>query len=211
MSKNNKPKGKPGTWVERDLYISRAFHALGGFAPQLLIMLLGERFIKRTTGECTNLDKITMPYAKLENIYNSTQGMSEGMKKLVTAGMRSRKKDGISRPRIIRAWDDLLAKGFIKITHQGGAWQQDKSTYGLVDDWRSWKPGKVFRERPKDTRTLGYRKPKVEVKAESSIRTRYPPTRVKSLPIRTQTIQSKDNGNVTREAVINIIKSTRWG
>ena len=139
--------------------MSRAFHELGGFAPQLLILLMGKRFKNKKTGEYTNLDKITMTYAELENIYN--QGMSEGMKKLVAAGMRSQAKDGITKPRIIRAWDDLLAKGFVEIIHTGGAWKQDKSIYAFREDWRWWKPGQVIRERAPDTREgRGFLKPK---------------------------------------------------
>jgi hypothetical protein len=42
IKKKRKPKQPPGTWVERELFQSKAFHSLGGFAPQLLILFLGK-------------------------------------------------------------------------------------------------------------------------------------------------------------------------
>ena len=90
-----------------------------------------------------------MTYAELENIFNRGRNNQFGAKK----------KDGISRPRIIRAFNDLMAKGFINIVRQGGAYQQDKTIYALTDDWQWWQPGRVIFKRPKDSRQLGYRKP----------------------------------------------------
>ena len=138
-----------GTWVERDLYTSRAFHALTGFAPQLLVMFLGKRDMRKKNGKyvCINQENITMTYAELENIYPRRK-YEENLPK------------GITRTRINAALKQLLAKGFIKIIHHGGGFQQDKSIYALIDDWRLWWPGQVIYERPKDTRKLGYRKPK---------------------------------------------------
>jgi len=145
--KNKKGKFKAGTWVEKELFTSRAYLSLTGFAPQLLVLFLGKR--DRRNDQFVNLHNLTMTYAELENIYN------RGNRNLM-----NEKKDGISRPRIIRAIDDLLAKGFIEIMHQGGAYKQDKTIFALIDDWRFWHKGLVFRNRPKDTRTRGYRKPK---------------------------------------------------
>lgn len=149
MAKKKHRKFKPGTWIERDMAMSRAFLHLGGFAPQLLILFLLKRYIKSTTKECTNLSDLTMTYAELENIHN--RGFMG----------HALPKDGISRPRIIRALDELLAKGFIEIVRRGGAYQQDKSVYGLTEGWRTWKPGMAIRVRPKETRVRGYvNKPK---------------------------------------------------
>jgi len=154
-------KMKPGTFILREVIMSRAYHALSGFAPQLLILFLSKRDIRKTDKVCTNSDSITMTYAELENIYNQGQEF------------RGLPKDGISRPRIIRAFNDLLEKGFISIVRQGGAYKQDKSIYALENDWRQWKPGDVFKTRKKDSRTLGYRKPQNQM------------SRTETLPIHT--------------------------
>ena len=154
VKKKTHGKSKPGTWVERDVYMSRAFLELSGFGPQLLVLLLGKRRIDRETNECTNRDKITMTYAELENIHN--RGMSNGMKRLIGIGEENRTKDGVSRPRISRAFDELLAKGFIQIIFHGGAYKHDKSVYGFTDEWRYWKLGQVVRIREKETRTKGF-------------------------------------------------------
>ena len=98
-----------------------------------------------------------MTYAELENIFNHGKQNDFGNKKIA----------GISRPRIIRAIDELLAKGFIEIVHQGGAFQQDKSIYALIDDWRIWHKGAVFGKRPRDIRTRGFRKSKIKLTHES--------------------------------------------
>ena len=51
MAQKKKGKFKSGTWVEHEMYMSRAFHALTGFAPQLLIMFLGKRDMKLENGK----------------------------------------------------------------------------------------------------------------------------------------------------------------
>ena len=157
MARIRKGKGKSGTYIEREMFMSRAFHSLTGFAPQLLILFLGKRTIKLENGKyvCINLDSLTMTYVELENIYNRGN-----QRKHIPV-------DGISRPRITRALDDLLAKGFIKIINHGGAYKQDKTIYALTNDWILWQPGQVIYKRPKDTRWRGYRKPKIKVTNET--------------------------------------------
>ena len=122
-----------GSFVYAEMYQSEAFWALGGTAPQLLMAFLDKRqFYKsnqrRDNGNyvCTNSDDITMTYSELEAKY------------------------GLTIPRAARAFDELLAKGFIEIKHTGGAYRQDKRIYALSEKWRLWTPGTVFSERPKD-------------------------------------------------------------
>ena len=153
---NKKGKLKPGTWVKREMCMSRAYLSLTGFAPQLLSLFLLKRDFTDNY-ECKNCHKLTMTYAELENIFNHEKQNDFGNKKIA----------GISRPRIIRAIDELLAKGFIEIVHQGGAFQQDKSIYALIDDWRIWHKGAVFGKRPRDIRTRGFRKSKIKLTHES--------------------------------------------
>ena len=137
--KKNYKKGKfkSGTWVTDDISLSRAYHSLKGFAPQLLILFLTKRDIDHKH-RCLNANNITMTYIELENIYNAGQEN------------KNLPIDGISRPRISRALDDLLAKGFIKIISHGGGYKRDKTIYGLSDQWRLWHKGMVCNTRPKE-------------------------------------------------------------
>jgi len=122
---NHIGRGK-GTFVERDLFESQAFIALGGVAPQMLIYILGKRDFENTkTGRiCVNAGELKLSYTELKRL-------------------------GITQPRATRGFDDLLAKGFIKIEHQGGGYQKDMSIYGLSNQYLTWKKGKVFCTRPK--------------------------------------------------------------
>ena len=43
----------------------------------------------------------------------------------------------------------MLAKGFITIKHQGGAYKHDKSLYGLSDNYLLWEKGHIFKKRKK--------------------------------------------------------------
>jgi hypothetical protein len=139
-------KSSPGTWLERDLFESQAYLALRGFAPQLLTLLLGKRQFERRgktgreTMACINCDSLVLTYVEAENKY------------------------GITKPRLTRAYDELLAKGFLTCKHQGGGYKQDKSLYGLIEKWRLWKPGLILEERKRDTVQRGFCKPKREAK-----------------------------------------------
>lgn len=142
-------KAAPGTWLERNLFCSRAYLELTGFAPQLLIIFLSKRDMSNPRRIVMNKDSITMTFKELEGFYISHEA----------PGFLKFRKDlskGISRPRIVRAIDSLLAHGFIQVVHRGGAYQQDKSVYGLVEDWRNWLPGVAIRTREPDTRARGY-------------------------------------------------------
>ena len=102
-----KTKFPQGTWVERELFLSKAFWALKGAAPQMLIYIFGKRQRgeirdhkgnKRT--DWINLNRITLPYKELENLFTDPV---------------TKQKSGITQPRITRAIDQLLAKGFLEI------------------------------------------------------------------------------------------------
>ena len=131
--KEKKSPFKRGTYLERKMYTSPAYFALKGIAPQLLTLFLGKRNFNDKY-ECLNCNKITMTYVEIKAL-------------------------GISKTRFTRGRDDLMAKGFLNLVHQGGAYQKDKSIYALTPDWEWWKPGLVINERPKDTRIRGYRNP----------------------------------------------------
>ena len=117
-----------GTFVERDLFESPAFIALGGVAPQMLIYFLGKRDFRKPNKKskartCVNEDNLTFSYIEL-------------------------KKLGITQPRGTRGFDELLAKGFITIKHHGGGYQKDQNVYALSNQWLLWRKGIVFEKRP---------------------------------------------------------------
>lgn len=129
-----KRKLPPGTWVERNLMRSKAFLSLRGCAPQLLVLFLAKRTRKTVTDkkgansyDWTNLNNLRMTYAELESL-------------------------GITKPRATRGIDELLAKGFIEVRHQGGGYKQDCSVYALTDTWTYWTPGMIFSQRKQDVK-----------------------------------------------------------
>jgi len=153
MGSRNRKKRKaaPGTWIERDLFTSRAYLELRGFASQLLVLFLAKRDFSNEK-KVLNKDSITMTYIELENFYYRQEANLKG----VRLAEQSSLPKGISRPRITRAIEQLLAHGFIKIVHRGGAYQQDKTVYALIDDWQWWRPGMICRKREPDIRKRGY-------------------------------------------------------
>ena len=126
-----------GFYWERELYQSDAFLSLGKNSIKVLIALLDnrERELPRNAKDkkgnkrkprFINLDHLEIPYGVLEKTYK------------------------INRSSIPAAIDELLAKGFIKIVHSGGAYQHDKSIYAWSDNFLMWIPGmKPFSVRPK--------------------------------------------------------------
>jgi hypothetical protein len=136
-----KYKVPPGTWIEREMFESKAFLSLKGFAPQLLILILGKRqFAKykmksgREKRIYTNCDSLNFTYTEARNKYK------------------------ITIPRLKRALNELLQKGFLRIIHQGGAYRQDKSIYSLTDDWMHWQPGINFNTRSGSNVKRGFQK-----------------------------------------------------
>ncbi len=132
----------PGTWIEREMFESKAFLSLKGFAPQLLILILAKRqFVThgrrgRQKKICTNCDKLNITYTEFKNKY------------------------GITQPRMTRAIDQLLEKGFLSIVYPGGTYRQDKAIYSLSTNWMIWQPGMVFESRERESVDRGFCKPK---------------------------------------------------
>ena len=131
-----------GTFVERELFESRAFLSLTGFAPQLLILILGKRQFE-TQGRkgkekriCKNCNKLNVTYAEFKN------------------------KFGITQPRMTRAINQLLEKGFLSIVHPGGMYRKDKAIYSLSTNWVIWQPGMTFESRVKESVNRGFCMPK---------------------------------------------------
>jgi hypothetical protein len=140
-----KYKVSPGTWIERETFESKAFLSLRGFAPQLLILMLSKRQFtkyKMKSGKekriCTNCDSLNFTYTEAQKY--------------------GKNKYKITIPRLKRAFNDLLEKGFIRIIHQGGAYKQDKSIYGLSDEWVFWQPGANFNNKRNSDIKRGFQK-----------------------------------------------------
>jgi len=144
MMNNMNGSKNGGTFIERELYQSEVFNSLSGVTLRVLIAFLDKRIrekiskakdrknVKRKP-KFINLDRITLTYGELE------------------------KKYGVIRQSATRAIDELLAKGFIEIQHQGGAYRHDKSVYALVDKWMFWRKGAPpFSKRKKDAVRRGY-------------------------------------------------------
>ncbi len=110
---------------------SKAFWALSGTAKGMLLQFLMKRNMDKKHN-ILNKRNITMTYKELENLHGCDL---------------FGKADGLSRGSIARALKDLMAKGFIEIVRQGGAYQKDKTIYDLTDDWKWWTRGTVIRKK----------------------------------------------------------------
>jgi hypothetical protein len=110
-----KGKARPGTWFTRDLLLSPAYIKLSATGKSVLGVIWLKRDMSHNH-EVQNRRSISVTYKELEAL-------------------------GMSRGSITNAFDDLQAKGFIEVVHRGGAYQQDKTVYGLTDEWRWWKVG----------------------------------------------------------------------
>ena len=132
----------PGTWIEREMFESQAFLSLKGFAPQFLILILAKRQFEnhgrkgRQKRICINCDKLNITYTEFKNKY------------------------GITQPRMTRAINQLLAKGFLSIIYPGGTYRQDKAIYALSTNWVIWQPGMMFESRERESVARGFCNPK---------------------------------------------------
>lgn len=73
----------------------------------------------------------------------------------------------ITKPKLLRAKDQLLARGFIKTIHRGGGYNKDKAIYELINQWLFWQPGVVFEKRKKESIKRGFCKPKIKTTYEN--------------------------------------------
>jgi hypothetical protein len=146
-----------GFYWERELYQSDAFLSLGKNAMKVVIAVLDSRQreskdkAKDKKGRprrprFTNLNRLIVPYGLIEKTYK------------------------VPRGRIPAAFDELLAKGFLKIAYHGGRSKHDTNRYSWSDNYLLWTPDAApFEVRPKrekhgyQGRALGARKEKANV------------------------------------------------
>lgn len=144
MKKNEKNGYGRGTFILSDMFLSEAFISLGcrGTSPvtswassAMLLMLLGKRDMRKTTDKkgkskrftIVNGDALTLTYAELES-------------------------RGIPNKTATRGFDELLAKGFIRIVDPGGLHEKHKAVYELSENYILWRPGHVFETRERDVK-----------------------------------------------------------
>jgi hypothetical protein len=143
--KMGKRKLPPGTWIEREMFDSEAYSALTGYAPQLLTLVLAKRQFEnhgrkgKQKHVCINGNSLNITYTEFKNRY------------------------GITQPRMTRAIDQLLEKGFLSIVHPGGTFRKDKAVFALSTNWIIWQAGMVFEVREKENIERGFCKPKKEL------------------------------------------------
>jgi hypothetical protein len=120
------------TSIETDMVMSKAHWSLNGSCKNLLMLFLLKRKLRFQKGKvptCINPDEICMTYKELES-----------------------PPFEYHPERIRRNLKTLLARGFIKIVHQGGAFKKDKTIYGISENWQMWEPGKDFSPKKRDVR-----------------------------------------------------------
>ena len=134
-----KPRKPRGVYLEPDWIDSKAFTALNGTAVKVFIWFMRRRQMAKVGRKgkeqwiVTNNGEIVFTYDEAE------------------------KKFGLTRSRFNRAIDELIAKGFIDITHHGGGMMGDCTLYSISERWRFYGTDKfVYKTRPKDTRKLGF-------------------------------------------------------
>ncbi len=165
-----------GTFVDTAMFLSSAWINLGvkKTSPtvsvqsvKVLMMFLGKRQfgnVKDRKGDIvktrTDDNRFNMPYTELE-------------------------AHGISKWAAVRCFDELLAKGFIKVVNPGGAYRKDQAVYALTDEWRHWKVGDPpVRTRQKDAVKRGYQSKNVKLDNVISISEKQK-SRASTLPIDT--------------------------
>lgn len=120
----------PYTNIERDMVISKAFLTLNGTCKNVLMIFLLKRKMSYKKGRnpiCKNPDEICLTYKELTS-----------------------EPFNLHPQQVTRAIKTLLARGFFKVVHQGGAYKKDKTEYGISDNWRIWKPEMDFSPKKKD-------------------------------------------------------------
>ncbi len=126
-----------GTFIKKDLLTSRAFISLEKHGKTVLLFFLLKR-------EMPGNKKIPKHMSK-DSVLNN------GDLILSYPEMNSL---GLHNEQARRGIKEVIEKGFIEITYQGGKCKSDYSQYKLIDDWRDYeKPN--FTPRTKN-KTTGY-------------------------------------------------------
>ncbi len=153
MKKIDKNGYGRGTFIASDMFLSEAFLSLGRrdtspvsswASHPMLLMFLGKRDMRSAPDKrgdkkrliAVNGDALTLTYAELES-------------------------HGIPNKTATRGFDELLAKGFIRIVDPGGLHEKHKAVYSLSENYILWRPGDVFETRERDVKR-GFQNHKVK-------------------------------------------------
>jgi len=118
--------------IEREMVRSPAYLSLStGAAHIVLSTFFTKRKMQKVRlpggkemWECVNDGEIAYPYAEAQG-------------------------QGLSAKRFRNAIDQLLNRGFIRITKTGKGKHRSRTLYGLSDGWKTWKPGESKGQRRK--------------------------------------------------------------
>ena len=119
------------TNIETEMIISDAFMSLNGSAKTILMLFLlkrkGWKFKKGKAPEWVNPNQeINMTWIELES-----------------------EPFNFHPEQIRRNMHTLRERGFVEVSHIGGAFKKDKNTYKLSNNWRLWSPGRNFDNKEK--------------------------------------------------------------
>lgn len=123
--------------IKRKLLKSKPFRCLGGTPKTVYFdFLMKCKVAKIKTPSGRKKEWIIENNGKIEYCYSAAE------------------KKGISRPKFVKAIDQLVEYGFIDITHLGtGGHKGDKNKYTISERWKDFGTDKfIEKNRPKDIR-----------------------------------------------------------
>jgi hypothetical protein len=115
-----KKPSKNSIWVEKRLLNSRAYSDLKTHSPKVLTWF----FLKRQM-------------VKYKDSKSNENWIIKNNGSIVFTYKEAERKRALSKKKFVCALDDLIAKGFLAVTHQGTG-QNDYSRYKLTTNWKDY-------------------------------------------------------------------------
>ncbi len=110
-----------GTFITRELLLSKAYISLSSHAKLILAMFLLKRQMPGNYRSRKSLPKETvLNNGEIELSYKEIQIY------------------GLDIKQISRAFDDVISKGFIEMTQRGGKGKKSYNKYQIIDDWKNY-------------------------------------------------------------------------
>lgn len=129
-----------GVYIDPALIESKAYLLLTGFAPQLLLIFLKRRRMR-----------------KVGRRKGKVIWVIENNGEIILTYDYALKKWGITKPRFQRALKQLIEVGFLDVSHSGGGLLGDCSKYAISDRWKRFgKDDFISKTLIKDTRGFGF-------------------------------------------------------
>jgi hypothetical protein len=139
-----------GTFIEKTILLSPAFIALSKHGRMILFLFLLKRQMPGNFKSRKMLPKDTV-------INNGELELS--YKELYSIGLKNQQ--------IARGFDDVIEKGFIKMTERGGKGKGSYNLYQLLNDWKDYGTDK-FKERERE-KSVGYGYCKSKIKLANNM------------------------------------------